>query len=251
MSQQLIRFLEDNSLSILQDAVAEVRANAGPTLQNASDEELQVALYTGLLKIIDTIRERSAVKTQNAAPDVRAFFLERAKEIAEFLDNQSTYTVGHTPAVVRHAVRLASRLNLTDAQIEDIEYAAWIQNIGLLNQTQNLESMPRVISGDELKAARNHTVVGAEMIRPIAFLSHLVPVVRYHHHPFDGSTGEPKKESIPLAARIICVADAFQAMIEPRAYRAPLSRKEALLEIVKGSGKQFDPQLVPLVHELI
>jgi HD-GYP domain-containing protein (c-di-GMP phosphodiesterase class II) len=250
MSQQLIQYLEDNSLAILRDAMSEAREQAGPSLQTVSEDDLQVAMYTVLLKIVDSLRERSAVKPQTAPRDVKAFYLERVKEMMDYIDGQSTYTVGHTPAVVVYATQIAARLNLSDSQIDDIEYAAWIHNIGLLNQHPSLESIPKVLSGDELRAARNHTVVGAEMIRPIAFLAHLVPVVRYHHHPYDGSTGEPKGAAIPLGARIISIADAFRAMIEPRAYRDAMSRKDALLEIVKNSGKQFDPQLVPLVHEL-
>jgi HD-GYP domain-containing protein (c-di-GMP phosphodiesterase class II) len=250
MSQQLIEFLENESLTILREAMSDVRTHAGPTLRNVSDDDLQVAMYTVLLKILDALRERSSAKSQSVPRDVRSFFLERVKEIMDFVDGQSTYTVGHTPAVVHHAVQLAARLNLSDDQIDDIEYAAWIHNIGMLNQSHGLESVPRRLSSDEVKAARNHTVIGAEMIRPIGFLAHLVPVVRYHHHPYDGSAGDPKGEAIPLGARIISIADAYQAMIEPRAYRPALSRKDALLEIVKNSGTQFDPRIVPLAHEL-
>lgn len=250
MAQKLIQYLEDNSLAVLRDAMADVRASAGQSLQKVSDDDLQVAMYTVLLKIIDLLRERTSVKPQSGPRDVKDFFLDRVKEIMEYVDGQSSYTIGHTPAVVSNVVQIAARLNLPDDQIDDIEYAAWIHNIGLINQPQGLESVPRVLSSDEIKMARNHTVVGAEMIRPISFLAHLVPIVRYHHHPFDGSTGEPKGQAIPLGSRIIAVADAFQAMIEPRAYREAMSRKDALLEIVKGSGKQFDPQLVPFAHEL-
>jgi HD-GYP domain-containing protein (c-di-GMP phosphodiesterase class II) len=112
--------------------------------------------------------------------------------------------------------------------------------------------LPRTLTSDELKQARNHTAVGAEMIRPIEFLSNLVPVIRYHHHRFDGGNApnEAKGEDIPLGARIIAIADAYQAMLEPRAYRPALPRNEALLELVRGSGTQFDPKLVPLAHEL-
>lgn len=250
MSQQLINFLENDSLTVLRDAMADVRAHGGPSLRGVSDDDMQVAMYTVVLKIIDAIRDRSSGTSQAGPRDLKAFYLERVKEIMDFVDAQSSYTVGHTPAVVNHSIQLGARLNLSDEQIDDIEYAAWIHNIGLINQTQNLESVPRRLSSDEVKAARNHTVIGAEMIRPISFLAHLVPVVRYHHHPFDGSAGEPRGQAIPLGARIISIADAYQAMLEPRAYRPALARKEALLEIVKNSGKQFDPQIVPLAHEL-
>jgi HD-GYP domain-containing protein (c-di-GMP phosphodiesterase class II) len=251
MSTNLISYLEDNSLQILNEAIVDVRANAGATLQAVSDGDLQVAMYTVLLKIIDALRSRSSTP-QEGTQDVKTLFLRNAQAMMEYIDGQSAYTTGHTMAVVHHTVRMASRLGLPDNEIEDIEYAGWIHNLGLINQSHKLTSLPRALTQDELKLARNHTVVGAEMIRPIEFLSHLVPIVRYHHHRYSGggAPGEPRGEDLPLGSRIIALADAYQAMLEPRAYRPALTRQQALLEIVKGSGTQFDPKLVPLAHEL-
>ncbi len=250
-SRDLIRHLENNSLQLLESATAEVRASGLPSLQAISDDDLKVALYTALLKIIDTLRESASVPAEGN-PDVRALFLDQNKSMMEIIDGQSAYTTGHTAAVVRHAVQIASRLGLSDAEIDDIEYAAWIHNIGLINQSQKLAMLPRALSQDELKQARNHTVVGADMVRPIEFLAHLVPIIRYHHHRFDGGNapGELRGERLPLGARIIALADAYQAMLEPRAYRPAFNRDQALLEIDKGAGEQFDPKLVPLAHEL-
>jgi HD-GYP domain-containing protein (c-di-GMP phosphodiesterase class II) len=252
MSQEMIRYLEDHSMTLLSEAIVDVRANSGPSLQSVSDSDLQVALYTVLLKIIDTLRTRIEAPPEVAVQDVKALFLRHTKELMNFIDGQSSYTVGHTQTTVEHCVQMASRLGLSDEEIEDIEYAAWLQNIGLINQSQRLTLLPRTLTNAELKQARNHTVVSAEMIRPIEFLSKLVPVVRYHHHPFGGSNtpGEPRGEELPLGARIIALCDAYQAMLEPRAYRPALTRQQALLEIVKGSATQFDPKLVPLAHEL-
>lgn len=251
MSLQLIRFLENNSLSILRDAMPDVRAQGGEELSGVSDDTLQVAMYTVLLKVIDAMRENAAVPQGVAeSRGVREFFLQQVKEMMAFIDGQSSYTVGHTPAVVRYVGQIASRMGLPDTEVDDLEYAAWLHNIGLLNERRQFDDQPRRLSDDEIKAARNHTVIGAEMIRPLGFVSHLVPIVRYHHHRFDGRAGTPKGETIPLGARIIAIADAYKAMCEPRAYRPALTRKEALLEIVKESGGQFDPQLVPFVHEL-
>jgi HD-GYP domain-containing protein (c-di-GMP phosphodiesterase class II) len=252
MSQQLIKFLEDNSLSVLRDATIDVREQAGPTLQNVSEDDLQVAMYTVLLKIIDALRDRAGAGAAfTPGPrDVKEFYLNHAKQAMDYIDSQSSYTVGHTPAVVRHVVRIASLMGLPDEEIDDLEYAAWIHNIGLLNQTQNMDNVARVLSEDERKAARNHTVVGAEMIRPLGFIAHLVPIVRYHHHFYDGTAGGPTGEAIPLGARIISIADAYQAMLEPRAYRPALSRREALRELDKASGVKFDPKLASFANEL-
>ena len=249
-SQALIAYLEDHSLAVLQDALSDVRAQAGPTLQDASDDDLQVAMYTVLLKVLDAMREKVAAPIETVK-DARALYLKHARELMEYIDAQSAYTTGHTAAVVRHTVQIASRMNLSDQEVDDLEYAAWIHNIGLINQSQKFSLLPRALSQDELKAARNHTVVGAEMIRPIEFLSPMVPIVRYHHNRYDGGgQGELQGPNIPLGARIIMLADAYQAMLEPRAYRPALSRHDALTEINKGAGSQFDPALVQYAHEL-
>lgn len=251
MSQTMIRFLEDNSLTLLTEAVTDVRASSGPSLQAVSDDDLQVALYTVMLKIIDSLRAQSSTPSE-VSEDVRALYLRQIRDLMEFIDGQSSYTTGHTAAVVKHSVQIASLLGLSDAEITDLETAAWVHNIGLINQTQKLATLPRQLTQDELKQARNHTVVGAEMIRPIEFLAHLVPIVRYHHHRFDGNLmpGDLAGESIPLGARIIVLADAYQAMLEPRAYRPALPRAQALTEIGKASGTQFDPKIVQFAQQL-
>lgn len=251
-AQVLIRHLEDNSLSLLQDVLCDVRATGGASLRYVSENDLQLALYTVLLKVVDVLREKGGVVEDEVRPDVRAIYLRSVRDMMEFIDGQSTYTTGHTKAVVEHVGKMGGMLGLSDKVIDDLETAAWIHNMGLINQSQKLASLPRVLTQDELKTARNHTTIGAEMIRPVEFMAHLVPVVRYHHTRFDGqgTPGEPSGDDLPLGARLINLADAYQAMLEPRAYRPALTRNQALLEVDKGSGAQFDPKLVPLAHEL-
>ena len=243
-ANNLIRQLEDNSMTLLDEAMPDVRGSAGPSLRGVPDAELRVALYAMMLKIIDFLREGSGVREDSTPKTLPEIYLEHAQSIMEYIDAQSSYTVGHTPAVVRHVVSISSRLGLSDQEVSDLEYAAWIHNIGLINQAHRLDTLARSLTQDELRQARNHTVVGAEMIRPIEFLSHMVPIIRYHHTHFNGG------EDIPLGSRIIALADAYQAMLEPRAYRPALSRSEALQEIAKGSGTQFDPDLVAYAHDL-
>src|SRR4051812_39881193 len=102
MAKSLIQHLEDNSLMILSEALADARAHGGPSLQNVSDEDLRVALYTVLLKIIDVLRERATGTSEGAtsAPnrDVRSVFLQQAKALMDAIDSQSVYTTGHTQA---------------------------------------------------------------------------------------------------------------------------------------------------------
>lgn len=249
-AQALIRHLEDNSLTILTDVLNDVRATGGASLRYVNDNDLQLALYTVLLKIVDTLREKSAVASGAIPTDIASIYMGAMRDLMDYIDGQSAYTSGHTRGVVAHVGTMASLLGLPDREVENLETAAWIHNIGLLNQSHRLETLPRTLTQDELRQARNHTVIGAEMIRPIGFLAHLVPIVRHHHARFDGAGAIERGEQIPLGARLICLADAYQAMLEPRAYRPALTREEALLELDKGSGTQFDPLLVPLAHEL-
>lgn len=251
-AQHLIRHLEDHSLALLSESICDVRATGGDTLRFVSDSDLQLALYTILLKVVDVLREKAGANLEEIRPDVRAIYLRGTRDMMDFIDGQNFYTAGHTQAVVEHVVHMASRMGMPDKGVDELETAAWLHNIGLINQSQKLAALPRTLTQDELKQARNHTTIGAEMIRPVEFLAHLVPIVRYHHTRFDGhnTPGEPAGEALPLGARLINLADAYQAMLEPRAYRPALTRAQALLEIDKGAGGQFDPALVPLAHEL-
>jgi HD-GYP domain-containing protein (c-di-GMP phosphodiesterase class II) len=250
-AQHLIRHLEDHSLSLLSEVMIDARATGGESLRFVSDDDLQLALYTVLLKVVDMLRDKAGT-SDDVRPDVRAIYLRSARDMMDFIDGQSAYTAGHTGAVVEHVGKMGGMLGLSDPVIDDLETAAWLHNLGLINQSQKLAALPRTLTQDELKQARNHTTIGAEMIRPIEFLAHLVPVVRYHHTRYDGQNtpGEPAGEALPLGARLINLADAYQAMIEPRAYRPALTRAQALIEIDKGARGQFDPNLVPLAHEL-
>ncbi len=250
-AQALIRHLEDNSLPLLQDVLCDVRATGGASLSGVSDGDLQVALYTVLLKVVDVLRDKAG-KNDAIRPDLRAIYLRSVRDMMNLIDNQSAYTTGHTEAVVSHVGSIGGMMGLPDAEIEELEVAAWIHDLGLINQSPRLASLPRTLTQNELNGARRHTTVGAEMIRPVEFLAHLVPVVRYHHTRYDGQNtpGEPKGDELPLGARLINLADAYQAMLEPRAYRRALTRTEALSELEKGAGAQFDPNLVPFAHNL-
>ena len=259
MSTALLNHLEQQSLPLINETIEDVRTHGGMGLIGVADEDLRVALYTLLLKVNDMLRgdvQMGAFFTGADVPpaSARELYLKQARETMNWVDSQSVYTEGHTERVVRHVVNLAALMNLPDAEIDDLEAAAWVHNIGLTASVGqgSLANMERRLSSEELKRARNHTVIGAEMIRPIPFLAHLVPTVRYHHNHYDGGLNprEPHGQGLPLGARLIAVADAYQAMIEPRAYRPALSRRQALDELIKGAGKQFDPTIVPFAHDL-
>jgi HD-GYP domain-containing protein (c-di-GMP phosphodiesterase class II) len=108
------------------------------------------------------------------------------------------------------------------------------------------------LTAEEFKLIRDHPANSVELIRPVEFLKPVLPIILYHHEKYDG-TGYPsglKKEQIPLGARVMAVADAFEAMIRGRPYRRKLSIHEALAELKRNSGTQFDPKVVGVFEEL-
>lgn len=253
MAADLIGKLENESVGLMEACLREIRGSGSPQITAVPEEELRVALYMFVLKVLDFLRSESAVSAvaRIDATDYRTVFLRAMMDVIEAVE-QANKTPDHCKKTAQHCGLIGARLKMSDGEVEEIEYAALIHNIGLINTSHQLLSKPSKLSADELAQARNHCVVGAEILRPIGFLSNIVPMVRYHHARWDG-TGIPPGiggDSIPLGARVIALCDAYQAMISPRPHRPPLSRDEAILELDKNSGKQFDPKLVPLAHEL-
>jgi len=218
-------------------------------------DDLKACLYMAFLRVIDFLKEETGMTQPRGAPprtDFKQTFLQGALVIVDGIDNASLYTRNHSRMVGKYAGQLAALARLSDDDIEQIEYAALIHNIGRINEEPALTDSKRRLSDKELVQARDHCLVAAEMLRPINFLTPIVPMVRHHHTRYDG-TGYPggvSGDDIPLGARIIAIADAYHAMRCDRPWRKALTREQALLEIDKNAGKQFDPKLTPLAHDL-
>ncbi|MCS7253776.1 MAG: HD domain-containing phosphohydrolase [Armatimonadota bacterium] len=249
--RRLVKRLEDSSFELLESWLSDVRAS-NPDLAFLQGEEIKPILYSLVLRVIQFLgeSERVAVLHMGESVDLKQVFYEAASYIVEAIEAQTEYMVGHCKRVRQTAGKVAAMLNLPDEQIEEIEYAAGIHNIGLINDAQRLYLEPRRLTEEELRRARNHCVVGAEMIRPIEFMSRIVPMILYHHTHYDGSgyPGGVAGEQIPIGARIIHICDALHAMISPRPYRVAMTLEEALHEIDRGAGKQFDPKLIAPIH---
>jgi HD-GYP domain-containing protein (c-di-GMP phosphodiesterase class II) len=250
---EIITKLEDSSMDILEDCLTDLRDTGSESIQALPPDDLRTCLYMATLRVLEFLRRQAGGEGDDRpTSDFKAIFLEGAARIVDAVDNSSPYTTGHARAVATYAGQLAARARLTDAQIEDVEYAARIHNIGRINEAPDLTASTRRLSDSELTQARDHCVVGAEILRPISFLTPIVPMVRHHHTRYDG-TGHAsgvRGEDIPLGARIVSIADAYNAMRSDRPYRTALSREETILEIDKNAGRQFDPKLVPFVHDL-
>ena len=177
----------------------------------------------------------------------------RLAGLVDRLELKEGYAGEHTQAVSALALAIAKKLKLSAAQRRCVELGALLHDVGKLSIPDRVLTKPGPLNELEWAAMRRHAALGERLLAHILDQAEVLAIVRSHHERWDGS-GYPdgmRGEDIPLAARIVAVADAFQAMIEPRPYRAPRTRASALEEIAAQSGKQFDPVCVEALRAVV
>jgi putative nucleotidyltransferase with HDIG domain len=170
----------------------------------------------------------------------------RLTELAERLETKDGDSTHHAAEVARLAVAIGTELDLGGEQLCYVEVGALLHDVGKLSIPDRILKKPSHLTQLEWTVMRRHAPSGERMLVSILDLPDVLAVVRSHHERWDG-TGYPdglEGEQIPLGARIVAVADAFQAMLERRAYRAPHAPAEALAELIMNAGSQFDPRCV-------
>ena len=177
----------------------------------------------------------------------------RLAGLVDRLELKEGYTGEHTAAVGRVAVAIATELKLPAAERRHVELGALLHDVGKLSIPDRVLTKPGPLNELEWEAMRRHATLGERLLARIVQQPDVLAVVRSHHERWDGGGYPDGKggEEIPLAARIVAVADAFQAMIEPRPYREPRTRASALAEVVAQAGGQFDPACVEALRAVI
>jgi diguanylate cyclase (GGDEF)-like protein/putative nucleotidyltransferase with HDIG domain len=173
--------------------------------------------------------------------------------LAATVDAKDHYTYGHSRKVSEYAVTLAEALRLPQDTIHLIRAAGLLHDIGKIGVPDSILTKPTALEQKEWEPIRTHPELGVEILRHVVDLSNCLPAILHHHENWDGS-GYPhglKAEAIPFEARILSVADAYDAITSPRPYRTQLNLKDALDELRRCSGTQFDPALVPIFCELM
>lgn len=166
--------------------------------------------------------------------------------LAAMVDAKDPYTITHSKGVSEIAETIGEAAGLSAKQLADLRDAALLHDIGKVGVPDAILTKPDNLSGEEWEIMKRHATEGARIVGFVKELAPLVPLIRHHHERYDG-TGYPdglKDKDIPLGARILCIADAYDTMTTPRGYREVLSQKDALEELRWCSEKQFDPQLV-------
>lgn len=177
---------------------------------------------------------------------MRKVYLDTIRALAAAIDAKDPYTKGHSERVAEMSLALAQELNLSDKDIENIEYTALLHDIGKIGIADNILGKNSSLTNKEFDKIKEHTVMGAKIIEPVDFLKSSYEAIYHHHERYNGD-GYPdgiKEKKIPLSARIIAVADAYDAMGSDRPYRKKLSHNKILKELKEQSGQQFDPEVV-------
>jgi response regulator RpfG family c-di-GMP phosphodiesterase len=208
----------------------------------------------GQRKLLSIVSDRAAAAIENAKlyEDLQATFSQTIKGLASAIDKMDRYTAGHSSRVAAYAQVLALKLGLSADQVEIVRQAALMHDIGKIGCVMNLNK-PGILTDREYDIFKRHPGFGRDILEPISFLSPLIPGVHFHHERWDGKgypLGLDKKE-IPLLARIISVADAYDAMTSDRAYRRALPHALTMSEIKSCAGSQFDPDIAGEFAEAI
>ena len=184
--------------------------------------------------------------------DVR-IILQSMNTFISFIDAKDPYTRGHSKRVAMYAAEIAKRMRLTEDEVQNVYYAGLLHDAGKISVPDAVLNKPGKLTDEERKLIQDHTVAGGKMLKQLSSLHGIRETALYHHERFDGD-GYPeglKGETIPLYARIVGVADSYDAMSSNRVYRRHLNKDEIIEEIQKGSGTQFDPNIVPYMVDMI
>ncbi len=208
----------------------------------------------GQRKLLHIISNRASAAIENARlyEDLQATFRQTIRGLASAIDKMDRYTSGHSERVANYAQLLGIKLGLGDRDIEIVRQSALMHDIGKIGCVMNLNKTGK-LSQEEYEVFKQHPLHGRDILEPISFLHPLIPGVHLHHERWDGC-GYPlglAKTGIPLMARIISVADTYDAMTSDRSYRKALPHAVAMAEINRCSASQFDPDVAGPFQEMI
>lgn len=198
-----------------------------------------------LLSIL-TYETATSIKSFQLLLETEGLYIGTFFALAAALDARDHYTHGHSRKVAQNAVMIARELRLPSFQIDIVRRASLLHDVGKIGIPDRILNKPAKLSKSESEIVKKHPEVAVNILKPIPQLKKLLPAIYHEHERFDGKgyAAGLKGDAIPLEARIIGVADAFDAMTSERPYRKPLSKKGALLELKNCSGSQFDPKVV-------
>jgi HD-GYP domain-containing protein (c-di-GMP phosphodiesterase class II) len=200
------------------------------------------------MELLQALGHQSAIALQNARlyENLQESFVSTVRSLAQAVDAKDSYTAGHSSRVTQYSVLVAEELKCNPDEIRNLRMSGLLHDVGKIGIRDNVLSKPGQLDDAEFLIMKTHPSVGASILKPVRQLRDVIPGVLNHHERYDGR-GYPsglKGEEIPLAGRILGIADAFDAMTSDRVYRPRLSDEVAIAELKKHSGTQFDSRIV-------
>lgn len=196
--------------------------------------------------LISAIRSRLERSQQLMLAELQQAYEASLIMLANAIELRDRYTRGHVERVMQMAMLVADRLGLAGEHLRSLRFGAILHDIGKIYIRESILSKPGLLNNDEWQEMRQHTVIGADLVRGVPYLTGALPIIRSHHERWDG-LGYPdglSGESIPLGARIVAVVDCFDAMTTDRVYHAASHHDEAIIEIIDGRSIRYDPDVV-------
>ena len=226
-----------SDISDLQPALAKLKWSVWATVVLGI-----VSLYLALFTIVR--RASRDLDRQTAA--LRRAFEGTVRSLANAVDARDMATANHSSRVAEYAVSIAQEMGLSTLEMREVRVAGFLHDLGKIGIRDDILVKRGPLSKDEWRTMRRHPVFGYEILRPVPITERIKLAIRHSHESWDGS-GYPEGlqgEQIPLAARVVAVADAFEALTTDRPYRSARGTEEAVEEIRRCAGTQFDPQVV-------
>jgi len=200
------------------------------------------------LAMLNSVASTAAVSIENTKliQQVENGYKATIKALAAAIDAKDPYTAGHSQRVADLAVLTGKKLRFNDADMETLEYAAILHDVGKIGISDSILGKPTRLSDEEWQVMKQHPTIGANIVKDIEFLMTAQRLIGYHHEKYDG-TGYPSGidgQVMPVGAMVIAIADAYDAMTTARAYRPAMDIDYALKEIENGAHSQFSPLVI-------
>ncbi|HKR28093.1 MAG TPA: HD-GYP domain-containing protein [Acidobacteriaceae bacterium] len=224
----------------------------GQEMARQSSDKLFAEMILTWQNAVKTLQDGWQAKHEEARR-AHETLAELIRMMAKAVDERATYLRGHSERVARYSAAIARKLGLDEEKVEDIRLSALLHDIGTLGIEDYLVMKDAPLAPEEFEIVKAHTVKGAAILRPIETLHDLIPGIELHHESLDG-LGYPyglKGDQIPLMARIIAVADSFDAMTTPRPYQAAMNADYVLEVMQRLSGTRFDGAVVEALGSLV
>lgn len=207
------------------------------------------------IDLLSTFASQASIAIENAQlyAEMKRQYLSMVMALAAAIEAKDSYTHGHSTKVMEYAVKIGTEMGLSESELETVRYAGLLHDIGKIGIKDVILTKQERLTNEEIEELHKHPEYGASIMERVEMLKEIAPLTLYHHERYDGN-GYPlglRGEQIPLGARILAVADTYDAMIADRPYRKAFPFEHVRQEMKKAAGTQLDPEIVKVFFEIL